>query len=115
MANINNWYGMSDPAIIKEIGQMLKAFRLQKNITQEEMAQKIGLNRVTIGEIEKGRPSSLLTFIQILRGLEKLELLNNITPVPTVSPIQMAKLQRKARQRASATHTSSEPKKKSTW
>ncbi|MGI8583948.1 MAG: helix-turn-helix transcriptional regulator [Chitinophagaceae bacterium] len=114
MSNITNWYGMSDPAILKEIGQKLKAFRLQKNITQEEMAQKIGLNRVTIGEIEKGRPSSLLTFIQILRGLEKLEMLNNITPVPTISPIQMVKLQNKSRQRASPPHAS-QPKKKSTW
>jgi DNA-binding XRE family transcriptional regulator len=114
MANINNWYGMSDPAILKEIGQKLKAYRLQKNITQEEMAQKAGVNRVTIGEIEKGRPSSLLTFIQILRGLNMLDLLNNITPVPTVSPIQMAKIQRKSRQRASTPHPA-QPANKSTW
>lgn len=101
MADINNWYAMSDPAILKELGQKLKAFRLQKNITQEEMARKIGLNRVTIGEIEKGRPSSLLTFVQILRGLDKLDLLNAITIVPTVSPIQVAKLEKRTRKRAS--------------
>lgn len=114
MTNISNWYAMSDPAILKEIGQKLKSFRLQKNITQEEMAQKVGLNRVTIGEIEKGRPSSLLTFIQILRGLEKLDMLNNITPVPLISPIQMAKMERKTRQRASPNLLTA-PKKKSAW
>ncbi len=101
--DINNWHGMSDPAILKEIGQKLKAFRLQKNITQEEIAERAGLNRVTIGEIEKGRPASLLSFIQVLRGLDKLDLLNAITAGPAVSPIQMAKLQKKARKRASAT------------
>ena len=115
MANINNWYAMSDPAILEEIGQRLKAFRLQKNITQEEMAQKIGVNRVTIGEIEKGRPSSLLTFIQLLRGLDKLDLLSNISTVPTISPIQMAKLQKKSRQRASVPQTVTQPKKQSSW
>lgn len=114
MADINNWYGMSDPAILKELGQKLKAFRLQKNITQEEIAQKAGLNRMTVGEIEKGRSSSLLTFIQMLRALDKLDLLNTITTVPTVSPIQMAKLQRKSRQRASVSHVS-QPKKQSSW
>ena len=101
MADINDWYAMSDPAILKELGQKLKAFRLQKNITQEEMARKIGLNRVTIGEIEKGRPSSLLTFIQLLRGLDKLELINTITSIPTVSPIQVAKSAKGTRKRAS--------------
>lgn len=105
---------MSDPAILKELGQQLKAIRLQKNTTQEEMAQKIGLNRVTIGEIEKGRPSSLLTFIQLLRGLDKLDLLNSFTSVPSISPIQMAKLQTKIRKRASVIHPSS-TKKKSAW
>ena len=114
MANINNWYAMSDPAILKELGQTLKSFRLQKNKTPEEMAQKIGLNRVTIGEIEKGRVSSLLTFIQLLRGLDKLDLLNNFTSAPTISPIQMVKLQSKTRKRASR-HQLPPTTKKSTW
>lgn len=116
MADINNWYAMSDPAILKELGQKLKAFRLQKNITQEEMAKKIGINRVTVGEIEKGRPSSLLTFIQILRVLDKLDLLNSMMVVPIVSPIQMAKFQKKTRQRASIPIDLSKSKKtNSTW
>jgi DNA-binding XRE family transcriptional regulator len=114
MSDINNWYAMSDPAIIKDIGQKLKGFRLQKNRTQEEIAREIGLNRVTIGEIEKGRPSSLLTFIQLLRGLDKLELLNNIIAVPAISPLQAIKLQVKSRKRAS-TKIPSGNKKKSTW
>ena len=112
--DINNWYGMSDPAILKELGQRLKTFRLQKNITQEELAAKAGLNRVTIGEIEKGRPTSLLSFIQVLRGLDKLDLLNTITTGPAVSPIQMAKLQKKTRKRASAAQNPAS-NKKVTW
>lgn len=102
MPNISNLYEMSEPAILKQLGQKLKAFRLQQNITQEELARKIGLNRITIGEIEKGRPSSLLSFIQLLRGLDKLDLLNAIILVPTISPIQVARLQKKTRKRASA-------------
>lgn len=115
MANINNWYGLSDPAILKEIGQRLKAFRLQKNITQEEIAEKAGLNRVTIGEIEKGRPASLLSFIQVLRGLDKLDLLNTLTEGPTISPIQIAKLQKKARKRATSSPDKSSNNTENTW
>lgn len=113
MSNIN-WYAMSDPAIIKELGQQLKKLRLQKNITQEEMAQKTGLNRITISETENGRPPSLLTFIQLLRGLEKLELLNEFMSEPTISPIQLVRLQAKTRKRASAINPTP-PKKKSEW
>jgi transcriptional regulator with XRE-family HTH domain len=113
MTNIN-WYAMSDPAIINELGRQLKTLRLQKNITQEEMAQKTGLNRITIGETEKGRPPSLLTFIQLLRALDKLDLLNEFMSAPAISPIQMAKLQTKTRKRASSINPSP-PKKKSTW
>ena len=105
---------MSDPAILKELGEQLKSLRLQKNITQEEMAKKVGLNRVTIGEIEKGRASSLLSFIQLLRGLDQLDLLNNFTAVPIISPIQMAKLQSKKRQRASPIQLPGK-RKKSEW
>jgi DNA-binding XRE family transcriptional regulator len=114
MTSTNNWYAMSDPAILREVGQKIRAFRLQKNLTQEEMAQKIGLNRATIRGIEKGRPSSLLTFIQILRILEKLDLLNDITASPAISPIQMAKLQTKTRQRASSPQPPQQ-KKESKW
>lgn len=113
MTNIN-WYAMSDPAIIQELGQQLRTLRLQKNITQQKMAQKTGLSRITIGETEKGRPPSLLTFIQLLRGLNKLELLNGFMSAPAISPIQMAKMQAKTRKRASFINPPP-PKKNSTW
>lgn len=113
MNNIN-WYAMSDPGIVKELCKQLKKLRLQQNITQEEMGRKTGLNRITIGETEKGRTPSLLTFVQLLRGLDKLDLLNEFMSIPTISPIQMVKLQTKTRKRASPVHLSS-PKKKSKW
>ena len=39
-----DWYGMSDSAIIAELGNRLKSYRLRKNYTQEELAQ----NRVSV-------------------------------------------------------------------
>ena len=113
MNNIN-LDAMSDPAIIKELGEQVKALRLQKNITQEKMAEKTGLSRVTISETEKGRPASMQTFIQLLRGLDRLDLLNGFLSVPTISPIQMAKLQTKVRQRASSVEPT-QPRKNSKW
>lgn len=102
-AVIMNIHGMSDRAILREIGLRLKRLRLDKNLSQQKLAEVAGLNRTTIGEIERGAPASLLTFVQILRGLDALEELNSFLPDPEIkiSPLQLAKLRGKERRRAS--------------
>lgn len=96
-----DWYGMSDKAIIRDIGKRLKQIRLNKNITQQELSEKSGVHRTTISKIETGQKISLLTLIQVLRGLGELQRLENIIPEEIVSPIQLARLQGKKRKRAS--------------
>jgi putative transcriptional regulator len=99
--NIMDWYGMSDKAIIRDIGKRLKQIRLNKNITQQELSKKSGVHRTTISKIETGQQISLLTLIQVLRGLGELQRLENIIPEEIVSPMQLARLQGKKRKRAS--------------
>jgi len=41
---------------IKEIGGLIACARKEKRWTQEELAQRIGVNRMTIVRIEKGAP-----------------------------------------------------------
>jgi transcriptional regulator with XRE-family HTH domain len=101
-SNKLNWFGMSDPAIIKELGIQLKRIRLQKNMSQQQLAIKSGLYRSTISEIENGRTASLLSFIQVLRGLEKLELFDSLTEGPVVSPLTLAREAGLIRKRASS-------------
>jgi len=74
---------MSDPAIIKELGQQLKRLRLKSNLTQQELSERSGLFRSTISEIENGRIASILSLIQILRALNQLELL--LAPVAAMA------------------------------
>ena len=100
-SNINNWYAMSDSAIVTEIGSLIKRIRLQKNITQQQLSDKVGLYRSTISEMENGRASSLLSFIQVLRGLEKLDALNSLSDVPAISPLKLARKEKQSRERAS--------------
>ncbi len=94
-------YGMSDRAILREIGTRLKRKRLDKNVSQQKLAELAGLNRTTLIEIEQGNPFGMLTFIQILRALDALEELDSLLPEPGISPLQLAKMKGKARQRAS--------------
>jgi putative transcriptional regulator len=102
LSNNSDWYGMSDPAIIKEVGIQLKRIRLRKNMSQLELAKKSGLNRSTISEIENGRTASLLSFIQVLRGLEKLELFGLLSDGPGISPLSLAREAGLIRKRASS-------------
>jgi transcriptional regulator with XRE-family HTH domain len=102
-SNINNWYVMSDSAIVHEIGGLIRRIRLHKNITQQLLADKVGLYRSTISEMENGRASSLLSFIQVLRGLEKLESLDSLSDQPAISPLKLARKEKQSRKRASIT------------
>lgn len=99
---INNWYTMSDSAILKELAVFIKQVRLKKNYKQNELAEKAGIHRVTLSEFENGERSiSLLTFIELLRALNELELLEAFKLQTTISPLEMVKLEAKKRQRAS--------------
>ncbi len=101
-------YGMSDQAILEEIGGRLKQRRLNRNLTQQDVADQAGLTRTTIGEFERGASSSMLTLIRILRVLEALEELENFLPDTGPSPLQLAKLQGRQRQRASRKRSDSD-------
>lgn len=108
MGNTMNFYGLSDRAILKEIGQRLKRKRLEQNLTQQSLAKTAGLNRTTISEAENGVSFSIQTLIQILRALRALDQLDAFLPDPGLSPLQLAKLKGKERQRASGSVSRSE-------
>ena len=101
-------YGMSDLAILREIGRRLKRKRLEKNLPQQRLAELAGLNRTTIGDAERGSPFGVLTLIQILRTLNALEELDSFLPDPGISPLQLAKMKGKERRRASPQTTKSD-------
>lgn len=91
---------MSDLDIIRQIGKEIKHLRIEKNITQEMLSHDAGIDRSYLSQIENGRPTSLLTIIQILRALEKLDFLTTFFQEPSISPMQLAKMEKKKRYRA---------------
>jgi putative transcriptional regulator len=108
MGNIMELKNMSPDAIAKELGDRLKQARLNNDLTQTEVASRTGLNRRTILNAEKGKVQ-LNNFIAILASMNIVDQLNMFLPVQEISPIQLAKLKGKKRQRAS------KAKKKNIW
>ena len=110
-----NFYGMSDKAILREIGRRVKQRRLTKNLTQESLAKMAGVNRMTIVKLEQGKPSTLLTFVQVLHTLGSLDGLENFLPDQGPSPLQVAKMKGKKRSRASSSKVQPWDNEDSKW
>lgn len=56
-----------------EIGQQIKILREEKKLTQEQLATKCGISRVTLGKVERGElgNTSVKTLDIILSSLNK--------------------------------------------
>ena len=93
---------ISPTAIVEQLGERLKQARLNADLTQVELASRTGLNRRTILNAEKGNVQ-LKNMVAILVSLGMVEQINLFLPVQEISPLQLAKLKGKKRQRASRT------------
>ena len=114
-SNSINWENLSDAAIVREIGERLKQIRLKKNLTQHALAEISGLNRATISQLENGRAATLLTLAQVLRALNKLDVLNIFSEETEISPLQVAKLKTQSRKRASNKKVAEIDEEESEW
>lgn len=94
------WFATSDQGLLNIIGQFIQDTRLQQNKTQQQVAEAAGINRSTVGQIEKGNGGTLLSLLQILRVLEQLPVLRAFEVEHKISPLQIAKLEQQKRQRA---------------
>ena len=97
----NNWFAMSDKALIKTIGKFITHHRLNQNKTQSELAKAAGISRSTLSLLERGEKTTLNTLIQVLRILDLLYIMNVFELNNEISPIEYAKMQKKQRKRAS--------------
>ncbi|CAN5387345.1 hypothetical protein BH10BAC5_BH10BAC5_10730 [soil metagenome] len=96
----NNWTSMTDKAIMSQIGNFVKHHRLAQNKSQNILAKEAGISRSTLSLLERGETVTLDTLIQILRVLDQLEIMNVFVVQNTISPLAMAKIERKVRRRA---------------
>lgn len=94
-----NYYGMSGRAIAEEIGRRLRELRLQKNKSQVEVHNNTLLSLNRIKSAEKGEVK-LSTLIALLREYGRLDSLDAFIPEPGISPLQIAKMKGKKRQKA---------------
>ena len=91
---------MTDQAVVQELGRRIEQLRLERNLTQQALADEVGLSRISYRRLEAGE-AKLINVVAVLRVLGQLSLLENAIPDAAFSPMEQLKLQGKKRRRAS--------------
>ena len=113
---IIDMYSLTDNMILTKIGESIKRQRLERNISQKELAISAGVSVSSVAAMERGENISLKTLIPLLRTLGTLHMLADFLKEPEISPIAYAKQleNQKLRKRASATKNNND-KTESEW
>jgi DNA-binding XRE family transcriptional regulator len=100
-----NWIAASDTALLERLGAFIKHHRLQQNKTQEQLAREAGIVRSTLSLFERGENISLIVFIQLLRALKLLPMLQEFQIRQQISPLLLAKMEQSRKTRVRQTRT----------
>jgi len=100
---------LTDSAVLTELGSRLSRRRLDRNMSQLQLADEAGVGRSALQSIERGEPVAVTSFIRVLRALGLADALNRLVPEPTASPMELLRLQGRQRQRATGAHRPGAP------
>lgn len=59
------------------IGMLIKKMRVKKKLSQEELAKRLNLSRITIQNIERGNNFTIDTYLLILQHFDEIESFNS--------------------------------------
>lgn len=90
----------SDEAILIELGTRLAQRRLERLLTQAELAEQAGVSKRTVERLEGGSSVQLSSLLRILRTLDLLSSLESLVPPATPRPMELLRHRRSNRQRA---------------
>ncbi|HEU6447032.1 MAG TPA: helix-turn-helix transcriptional regulator [Verrucomicrobiae bacterium] len=106
----------TDEAILTELGGRLTQIRLERNLTQAQLATQAGVSKRTVQRLETGAVATQLSgFIRVCRVLDVVERFDLLIPEPVPSPVAQLKMAGKKRQRASTVKPVKPSAKKWQW
>lgn len=97
-----NIYFLSDKLLLESVGAKIKHWRVEQNITQENLASQSLVSLSTVKKLERGESVSLDKFVRVIRVLRKLEVFDVFIREEEISPALWYKMQSKARPRQRA-------------
>jgi transcriptional regulator with XRE-family HTH domain len=86
---------LTDDAVLAELGSRLARHRLERNLTQADLAQRAGVGTATLQRVEHGQSVQMTTMVRVLRALDLLGGLD--AAIPESLQLPLAQLQRDSR------------------
>lgn len=90
----------TDEAVLEGLGDRLRRFRLDRNLTQADLAAEAGVHKNTVFRLEAGGPTQLKNLVRVLRVLGLLDRLEHLIPEPVPSPLRQLEALERQRKRA---------------
>jgi transcriptional regulator with XRE-family HTH domain len=90
----------TDDTILAALAQRLARRRLDRGLTQAELAVQAGVSKRTVERMEAGASAQLVSLIRVLRTLGLVERLDVLVPEAAPSPMELLQLRGRRRQRA---------------
>lgn len=81
-----SWNFILEEEVLSEVGKRIKSFRKNAKMSQQELADRVGVSRVIISKIERGANTSMTTFLRIIKLFNRIDALEEVLRVPTISP-----------------------------
>jgi transcriptional regulator with XRE-family HTH domain len=95
---------LTDAAVLSELGRRLARLRLDRDVSQQQLADEAGVSRHTVLRLESGQSVTLVALLRLLRALQQVEGLETLVPEPLPSPIEQLEREGGQRRRASGSH-----------
>ncbi|VVE18494.1 MULTISPECIES: helix-turn-helix transcriptional regulator [Pandoraea] len=80
---------MTPDQMVARVGENIKALRLQRNIDQLTLAERAGVSRSALKNLENGSGCTLRTLVSVLRALGQESWIDSLAPVATINPMTM--------------------------
>ena len=106
---------LSDGVLLAELGARIAHARLERNLTQAQLAEEAGVSRNTLQRLESGAVAAQLSaFLRVCRVLGLLDRLDALIPEAKPGPMVLLQMKGKMRRRASS-RKSQEAKRNRPW
>jgi len=91
-----DWYLYSASEIVRQMGDRFRAYRIRKQLTQQDIAAQTGVSKNTIIKFENGQATNIgfATLILLLKSVGALECLDQMMPPLPESPYISPTIQR---------------------
>ena len=79
---------MSPVELTVELGARVRHERLRQDLTQQTLAERAGVSRLTVTRLEAGAPVTLPSFLSVLVALRRAGDLNDVLEPPEAQTLE---------------------------